>query len=1090
MVFICIVAWLVFLSVNAFSQERAQQLTVSGVVTDVAGDPLPGVNVTVKGTLSGVVSDANGKYVIDVADGNAVLVFSFVGFATQEITVGDRRSIEVSLNESAQEIEEVVVVGYGTQKKVNLTGSVSVVNMDKVLGDRPVTDVASAIQGAVPGLQITGGASPGESKRFNIRGTTSITTVNNVSPGPLILVDNVECQIDLVNPEDIETVTVLKDAASASIYGARAAYGVILITTKKGKKNARSTLNYNNNFAFSKPTNRIEQAPVEEVVKAFNEFSPGGSWYADGQNFAVWSEYIREYQADPSAFAAKAAQNGEYFDPNWGIYTPKGGVGAGKYFYLKDNNAQNDIFARSGFQQTHNLSASGGGEKMTYRLSLGYLNNNGPLKTKNDTYERVNMSGFVSADITPWLNQSLDVRYTQGTRVTMETLDPYARLIYNTRYHNFLPGAGSWKRANNPGGAAKLTAAPENFLLHGTPDNIRLENPRIFSRTLITPFKGFEGIVEYTFDESVYDKKSQPSGVEVYNGQMDDNPYKDPAYRNDRSISRYNALNMYATYSVSWKEKHHFKLMSGFSQERSYYELLWASRRQAINTEQPSISGSTSEILAGDDFSDYSIRSGFFRFNYNYKGKYLLEASGRYDGSSKFPKESRFGFFPSASLGWQLAGEEFMAWAGKWLNEFKLRASWGEIGNQAIANYQYLPGMEVDLNSNWIYDGKRPTTLNPPGVVRGNFTWERVATLDFGTDISLLNNRLQAIFDWYERQTKGMLGPASEYPASVGASAPLQNVADLRTRGWEFAVNWRDKIGNWGYHAGFNISDYISKITRYKNDAGLFSEYRASGRYYEGMTFGEVWGYRFERFYTVEDFKDTQSWGLKEGVTGVKGVSNLRPGDVMWKNISDRTGQNEINNGADNLSDPGDRSVIANETPRFQYGVTAGVNYKGFDLSVFLQGVGKRDYWFGNTDIIFPMKGTNNTGENGTIYGRHVNNYQQVADAAAGNYTLTNPGAFYPRIYSLPGEAVNLSNRRISDRYMLDASYLRVKNITLSYTFPQRIIAPVLLSSARIFVSAENVFTFSNLPKGVDPERMSWGYPFYAVYSFGVHLTL
>ncbi|MDR1666345.1 MAG: TonB-dependent receptor [Bacteroidales bacterium] len=1073
----------------AVAVGQAQGFPVTGTITDAGGESMPGVNIVVKGTMTGVISDLSGNYTIQVPGSDAVLVFSFVGYATQEITVGDRTNIPVTLAESAQEIEEVVVVGYGTQKKVNLTGAISVVNMDKALGDRPVTSVASAIQGAVPGLQITGGASPGEAKKFNIRGTTSITTVDNSSPGPLVLVDNVECRVDLVNPEDIETITVLKDAASSAIYGARAAYGVILITTKKGKKNSKAMLNYNNNFAFSKAVNRIEQAPVAEVVKAFNEFAPGGNWYADGQNFSVWSDFISDYQANPSAFEAMAASNGEYFNSQWGIYTPKTGVGAGKYFYLKDNHAQNDIFDNYGFQQIHNLSALGGSDKITYRLSLGYLNNNGPLKTKKDTYERINVAGYIGADLTPWLNQSLDIRYTRGTRVTLETLSPYTEGIYNTRYHNFLPGADLWTPAGNTAARMMLTSAPENFLLHGTPDNLRSENPRIFSRTLITPFKGFEGVVEYTYDGQVYDIKSQPSSIEMRSPQMIDNPYTDPAYRNDKSFTRYNSLNIYATYSVSWTDKHHFKLMGGFSQERTYYELLWTSRKNAINAWLPSISGSTGEINAGDDFSDYTIRSGFFRFNYNYANRYLLEINGRYDGSSKFPTESRFGFFPSVSLGWQLANENFMTWTNPWLNEWKLRASWGEIGNQAIANYQYLPGMEIVLKSDWIYDGRNPTTLKTPGIVRGHFTWERVATLDFGTDISLLNNRLQATFDWYQRETKGMLGPASEYPAAVGAKAPLQNVADLRTRGWEFAVNWREKIGNWGYSVGFNLSDYVSVITRYRNDAGLFSEYRTTDRFYEGMTFGEVWGYRFDRFYTVDDFVDTNAWTLKDGVTSIKGVTNLRPGDIMWKNLSDKTGRNEINDGTDNLDDPGDRAVIANETPRFQYGITAGVNYMGIDLSVFMQGTGKRDYWFGNTDIIFPMRGTNNTGENGTIYRTHVNNYQQVADLAAGNYALTNPNAFYPRIYSQPGEAVNSSNRRISDRYMLDASYLRVKNITLSYTFPQNIIQPLRLSSARVFVSAEDVLTFSRLPKGVDPERMSWGYPFYAVYSFGINLT-
>jgi TonB-linked SusC/RagA family outer membrane protein len=1072
---------------DGIADTDQQGNTVSGRITDVNGDALIGVNVVLEGTAEGVISDADGNYSIVTPDGNARLVFSYIGYVSQTVVAGNRSVVHVVLTEDARVLDEVVVVGYGTQKKGNLTGAVSVVNMGKTLGDRPVTDVARALQGAVPGLQITGGATPGGSKTFNIRGTTSI----NGSPGPLILVDNVECQIDLINPEDIETVTVLKDAASSAIYGARAAFGVILVTTKKSRVNTKMSLNYSTNFAFEKATNRVEEAGVSDFVNTANEWSPNGSWVYNGQSFSLWREYIDAYRSNPGAFASSAAQNGEYFNAQWGIYTPQSGAGAGKYFYLRDNDSQNEIFDRSGFQQTHNVSASGGGEKITYRFSLGYLDNDGPLKTSKDEYQRTTVSSFVNAALTSWLGTSVDIRYAQGTQRTLEST--FGSGIYQLRYFNFWPGADSWTAANDPDGAVYLNTSPLNYVLHGNPDVVRTENPRIFSRTILTPLQGVEGVFEYTYDENVYDKKSYPNSLSMRNDQMNSNPYADPAYRNDKSTVRYNSLNAYASYSLSPAGKNHFKLMGGFSQEQRYYELLWASRKEIINSDSPSISGATGEILAGDNYTDYAIRSGFFRFNYHYDDKYLLEVNGRYDGSSKFPSDTRFGFFPSFSVGWQVGREGFMDWSKSWLDEWKIRGAWGEIGNQAITDYQFLPEMTVALQSNWIYNGKRPTTLNPPGMVRSNFTWERVATLDLGTDLSLFNNRLQATFGWYQRDTRGMLGPGLEFPAIVGTSAPLQNVADLRTKGWEVAVSWRNKINDWGYSAGFNLSDYKSEITRYNNEAGLFrdrnsAETESNRRYYEGMQFGEIWGYQFDRFYTVDDFENTTSWQLKPGVATIKGVSP-RPGDVLWKNISDQSGENEINNGNDNLDDPGDRSIIGNETPRFQFGANVGGSYKGFDLSVFAQGVGKRDYWLGG-DIVFPLVGTNSSNENGTIYQHHVNNYAQVVDAANGDYTLVNPNAFYPRIYNQPGESVNNSNRRVSDRYLLNASYLRIKNITLSYTLPHTLVHSIGLSNARLFFSAEDVFTFDSLPKGVDPERMSWGYPFYATYSFGFNITL
>jgi TonB-linked SusC/RagA family outer membrane protein len=1054
---------------NDVSHVLRQGVAITGTVTDENGSPLPGVNVVLEGTATGVISDAGGKYSISVPDENAVLVFSFVGYATQEVIVGNQTIIDIVLNENASILEEVVVVGYGTQKKENLTGAVSVVNMKDVLGDRPVTNVGAVLQGAVSGLQITGGSTPGGSKTFNIRGTTSIN-----GGVPLILVDNVECQIDFINPEDIETITVLKDAASSAIYGARAAFGVILITTKKASKNTKIRLNYNNNFAFEKVTNRIEQAPLLDIVNALNEMEPGGAWYSNGQNYNLWLDYIRDYQTDPTAFENKANENGDFFNAKWGLYTPKSGAGAGKYFFLKDNYAQNEIFDRHGFQQIHNLSASGGGEKITYRLSLGYLNNDGPLQTAKDSYQRINLSSFVSADLTTWLNTSIDIRYTHGTR---KSLDAFNNNIYATGYFSFFPGADTWTAANDPNGEVYQTTAPLNYILLGNPDIVRSENPRIFSRTLFTPFKGFEGVFEYTYDENIYDKKSYPNSINMRTDQMSANPFADPTYRKDKSTTRYNALNAYASYSVSLSENHHFKLMGGFSQEQRYYELLWASRKEVINTDTPSISGATGEILAGDNFTDYAIRSGFFRFNYHYDNKYLFEVNGRYDGSSKFPAKSRFGFFPSATLGWQVARESFMDWSKNWLDEFKLRGSFGEIGNQSIADYQFLPEMSVVLRSNWINNGNRPTTLNPPGMVRSNFTWERVSTLDFGSDITIFNHRLQASFDWYQRDTKDMLGPGEEFPAIVGTPAPLQNVADLRTKGWELSVNWRDHIGDWSYSLGFNLTDYKSSITKYNNEGGLLNTY------YVGQTIGEIWGYQFDRFYTVDDFTDTNSWTLKDGVTSIRGVSPL-PGDILWKNISDQTGTNEINTGNENLEDPGDRSIIGNQTSRFQYGASASVNYKGFGLSVFLQGVAKRDYWM-DGEIIFPL-----ITEHGTIFKHHVGNYAQVIDVAGNDYTLVDPNVFYPRIYGKPGASINNSNRRISDRYLLNAAYLRVKNITLSYALPQTVSRAIGLYNSKVFFSAENALTFSKLPNGIDPERMSWGYPFYAVYSFGINITL
>lgn len=741
-----------------------------------------------------------------------------------------------------------------------------------------------------------------------------------------------------------------------------------------------------------------------------------------------------------------------------------------------------------GFQQTHNVSASGGGEKITYRISLGYTDNQGPLITDKDSYDRINMSSYVSADITSWLNQSLDVRYANSHRSYVEA----DAGVYKTNLPRFYP-RGEMVRSNDPDGPAYPVNTPENYVLLKDPVKYRNENPRVFSRTLLRPLKGFEGVFEYTFDKASKDKKNYSSPFQMTNDQMGvlwSNTPSGGRYRQDKTSIDYNAINTYATYSFDLKEQHNFKVMAGYSQESRNYELVWVQRDEMINPNMPSLSGATGEIQTKDQFKQYAIRSGFFRVNYDYLGRYLVEVNGRYDGSSKFPKNSRFGFFPSFSLGWQMGQEKWMKWSEDWLNELKVRGSWGQVGNQAIEEYAYTPLM-TSKQASWVVDGKRPITLNSPGLVRNDFTWEVVETLDVGLDFKALNNRLVGTFDWYQRDTKGMLMPGAEFPSVVGTDAPEQNAADLRTKGWEIAINWRDHIGDWGYNVGFNIYDSHSVITKYENAAGLFYDRNSAQdakRYREGMDLGEIWGYVTERYYTIDDFQDGWQngiWKLKEGVTTIKGNNNIRPGDIMFKNLRDdpeNESINQIDNGRNNINDPGDRTIIGNETPRYQFGATAGVNYKGFDLSIFLQGTGKRDAWLGG-DLRFPLS----QGTFGTVYSHQLDFWKPV-DPENGNWNPVNPNAEFPRLYD---EGKNAgSNNRIQTKYLANASYVRLKNVTLGYTLPKNWINKISLANVKLFISAENIYTWDKLPKGYDPERLSWGYPFYATYSFGLNVTL
>ena len=1048
--------------------KQQQAARVNGTIIDATtGEPVIGASVVEKGTTNGTMTDIDGKFSLELKNAEKMLEISFVGYIKQTIHVTSP-TVTVKLAEDTQMLSEVVVVGYGVQKKENLTGAVSMVSMEKALGSRPVTSMGAALQGTIPGLVITGGSVPGQSKTFNIRGTTSIN-----GGGPLVLVDNVPGDIDLINPEDIESVSVLKDAASAAIYGARGAFGVILVTTKKAKKNSRLQLNYNNNFGFIKSINRPEQASIVDILETHQAWDNDGKYYADGQNLSDWIGYVKDFNANPSKYPAN------------GIYMPEG---ENRYYYLKDNDPQSAVLDKYGFQNTHNVSASGGGDKITYRLSLGYTNNQGTLITDKDKYSRINMSSYISADITPWLNQSLDVRYANGQRSYVES----DGAIYKTYLPRFYP-VGEIVRSNDLEGPSYPVNTPENYIRLKDPVRYNDNNPRIFSRTSLKPFEGLEVILEYTFDKMNKDKKSYSSPFQMTNDQMgilwSDNP-SSGRYRNDKTTVDYNAINAYATYQLSLKDKHNFKIMAGYSQESRNQELLWVLRDDMINPSMPSLSGATGEIQTKDEYKQYAIRSGFFRANYDYLGRYLVEVNGRYDGSSKFPTDSRFGFFPSFSLGWQIGQEKFMEWSKSWLNELKVRGSWGQVGNQAIAEYAYNPLMTTK-QSFWLVNGKRPMTLNSPGLVRNDFTWEVVETLDIGFDFSAFNSRLTGTFDWYQRDTKGMLMPGAEFPSVVGTTAPEQNAADLRTKGWELAINWRDHIGDWGYNVGFNLYDSRSVITKYENEAGLFYDRNSAQdakRYRKGMTLGEIWGYTTERYYTVDDFQDGWQngvWKLKEGVTTIKGNNNIRPGDIMYKNLKDDADNgsvNQIDNGRDNIYDPGDRSIIGNETPRYQFGATAGVNYKGFDLSVFLQGTGKRDAWL-DGDLRFPLS----YGSFGTVYSHQLDFWKPV-DPENGNWNAINPNAEFPRLYD---ESKNAgSNNRIQTKYLANAAYVRLKNITLGYTLPKTVVGKIGLTNAKVFFSAENIYTWDKLPKGYDPERLNWGYPFYATYSFGINVTL
>lgn len=1036
-----------------------------GVVKDNQGETVIGASVVVKGSTNGTITGLDGDFTLNNVKRGDVIQISYIGYVSQEV-VWQGTPLNITLKEDSQTLEEVVVVGFGSQKKANLTGSVSQVKMDDVLGERPVTNVKNALQGSMPGLMVSGGASPGEAKSFNIRGTVSINGMN-----PLVLIDNVEGDIDLLNPEDIESVTVLKDAASSAIYGARAAAGVILITTKKAKKGEKFNLNYNANFGFQTSINSPKQASLDEYLRAYQAAGFSETYYAGNGSVSKWREYLAGYKENPAAYPTVGD----------GIYIGEDGAP----YYLNDKDVYK-AFQETSFMQTHNLTANGGTEKLRYRLSAGLTKEDGPLIESKDTYMRKNISSFISADITDWLTQEADFRYTVADRSEpMGSGDG----IYCMNHISFYPSGMMPGSVNTSVDKDLPLITPENQIRYNNPYLTDTDNTRIYLRTILRPIKGLELVGEYTYDRKNWQKSYYAKKWEYTTEQLGSNNSVTSDYLfKSEDHEDYNALNLYGTYNFSIKEDHMFKVMAGFNQERKQNSWISVQTHDMIAPSAPSFTSATGKIIPQNSYSDYAIRGAFYRINYNYKDRYLFEVNGRYDGSSKFPKDDRFGFFPSFSVGWNIAREAWMEKALDYVSDLKLRASWGQIGNQNIGNYGYYSTMQPVGNSNyWLKDGEFITYISTPGLVSNSFTWETVETLDIGFDASMFNSRLQVTFDWYQRTTRDMLIAGIQLPAVVGTSAPMRNAADMRTRGWEIAVNWRDQIGDWKYNVGFNLYDYKSKITKYSNNEDKL----LSQNYYEGKTLGEIWGYVSDGFYTIDDFDGPGTWQLKDGVASLDGY-NPRPGDEKFVNLNDDRGTNEINSGLNTVDSPGDQKVIGNSTPRYNFGVNLGVSYKGFSLSAILQGTAKRDVWIGGMSL-FPFGGSAKA-----YYPVFYNqtDYWEPMGSCDGQYTendreywiAKNPDASLYRLYS--NMQNHGSNQRASTKYLQNGAYMRLKNITLAYTFPKALISKVSLSALKVFVSAENLATISSLPKGYDPERLSWGYPFYRTLSFGLNVTL
>lgn len=1093
--------WIVGLTLLFHLEGAAQGNVITGtVVTATDKTPLPGVTVAVKGQSKGTVTDADGKFSIS-AEPADVLVFSFIGMETKEISVGNSQTFSVELTEGFQNLQEVVVVGYGTQKKANLTGAVSNVDVSKTLESRPITDVGRALQGTTPGLVITTTSGAiGGSPTIKIRGT--VGTIGGGSGNPLILVDNVEVpDLTYVNPDDIESISVLKDASTTAIYGARAAFGAILITTKKGRSDGKVSVSYSNNFSWATPTevpehtradlnlqyswdqiNALRTTPLPETGQV--------GYYYNPAVIEKTRQWIEQY-GDGEGLGREMVE-GRDFD-----YRPSGGV----YYYRPWN--IHDIYYKDWTpQQQHNVAISGGNETTQYSLSGGYLNQKGILRLFDDSYSRLNASGFVSTKATKWLTVRGGFLFTKKTQETpfLYAASAYDPQYYLYRWHNVYP-YGTYQGHEFRGGV--------NDLKQARPEEWDDYYSRYNFGTTLQLAKGLSANVDYTYTQTVtslHRVGGVVEGINQWNSGKFENlvgVYSTASYNYAQYVfykELRNTWNAYLTYDKTLGE-HAIKVMGGTNIEDLEMTGVSAKREGVYDFDKGEVNLAGGTQTATSVHNWWSVAGFFGRVNYAFKDKYLFEANGRYDGSSKFAEGKRWGFFPSVSAAWRLSEESFMQPLSATLSSMKLRGSYGEVGNQDVPLNAYIPTLAVTnpsasgaywlVNNNWV-----PYVSGAPALVDPTLSWETVTTLDVGLDAGFFNDKLGLVVDWYRRKTLDVLAPGETVPSTVGASAARRNFGELTTDGIEVALNFRHDFAN-GLRLNLSgqFTDYTTIVTKYPSA----SDPLTSVLYYEGKALGDIWGYQTDGLLQADDFvweedgtikqtqqpdgqmKNTMADGVASQYILESGLFKFSPGDVRFRDLN---GDGVIDFGTNTVGNPGDRTVIGNTTPRYQYGFRIGADWKGFDLNIFFQGVGKRSIW-ATGNMVLPG-----------YYGAEAN-FAHTLDY----WTPENSDAFYPRPmeYSQTAKWNYVPN----DRYLLNMAYMRLKNLTFGYSLPAALLDNIHVQRVRVYFSGENLFEFDKLGGvPIDPE-LDWttttsadsrsfgrSYPYRRTLSFGLQVQL
>ena len=1049
------------------SLEVTQQVKkIRGVVIDKSGEPVVGANVIVKGTTNGTITNLDGVFELDAEIG-VTLEISFIGFKTQTLPAAADMG-RIQLHEDTETLDEVVVVGYGVQKKVNLTGSVSAVKGDQ-LETRPVVDATQSLQGLVPGLSVSnsGSGRPGSTGSLSLRGQGNLSG----SAAPYVLVDGVEMSLSDVNPNDIESISVLKDASACAIYGARAAYGVILVTTKKGKE-GKMRVNYQGTVGWNAPTVLPEMVDSYRFAQYWNDgcTNTGSPRLYSEEKMNLLQQFIRDPKSvDPWAELPKNANMNPAFENS------ELGVGNTDYFDLH--------YKDWTFKQNHNLSFSGGGKLAQYYISGGYYGEDGILRYADMDYSRYNLASNITSEITKWMKVKLNTKFMHS-----ETNTPFGDGgIGEGFYHSLARFRPTVHYLDPNGHFTELTMIP--YLQSGTYTTTDRDRMNITAGLELNPLKNWHIFFDYTYKQENMEYEALnvapliygADGVSTSKGVRSElNVQPDGKFTRAYEKNRYQSINFYTNYMFSIAEKHNFIVMAGYQEEDSDYSYMKNAITGLYSSTNPNVGMGTGDKAVVDTRNGWATRGFFGRINYDYDGRYLLEFNGRYDGSSRFASDHRWGFFPSVSVGWNLAREKFMEKISDVVSTLKVRGSWGRLGNQAGAGlYTFASTMALHGGlGNFIFDDGRHIYTHAPGVTNPATTWEKVESKNIGIDFGFFHNKLSGSFDLFRRDTKDMLGPGLDFPDFFGAAAPQTNNAEMKNTGWELVLNYRGKITDEiDFSIGGMLSDAVSEVTEYANP----TKTDPSNNWYEGRKVGEIWGYRADGL--IQDQAEADAYNQSLNLTYLSGKP-WTPGDVKYRDLN---GDGKIDIGSNKVGDMGDYTIIGNTTPRYQYTINGSISWRGLSLSMMFQGVGKRDYFPGGAYFwgCGPYAQV-------TVFEEHMDYWRE-----------DNKGAYYPKpyIHTAGGHRpYNNKNQQVTDRYMQNAAYCRLKNLTISYDFPKAWVKTIGLQKVQVFFSGENLLTFSPLKGMYDPEAIFTGnsytseggknYPMNKVVSLGVILNL